>query len=740
MQPFEPNRDAELEAELRDIPLPNGLLGRLRAAALADDEGLDAAVRCVPVPAGFGRRLFGAILEDHEALDAALRAVAVPDGLEARLRRAVLVDDDGIDAVVRDVPVPSQVRKRLAHTAGAAGRFVKWGRLATAASLLLAIGLSYVGAMVLLLASVYPSATPGPPELTTWTLQWANSADQVAIEFPQDPLDGDRPEEDGLPGSSPAGLNIELVQLDKPADLWRPLPADWLGREPVEDWPVEALGSAPEFDGVLQKFDDWQHVPGLVPRGIQLPWVWGSGRAFLLEYGVHPFVAPAAHPVLRTSVVPLGISTTSFERARWHLERGELPFKDDVRTEEFLAAIDYQWPEPRGRSVGLSVAAGPSPFGRGGAQLLQIGVQARRFHDRPRRPATLILTVDASGSMRWGGRLAMVRRAVAGLSEQIGPEDRVALVAFNEHAATLVEDVSPEAADQLAAAAESLAPSGPTNIGNGLAEAFSVARHRIVPPGHAVRVVLLSDGLAGLDRDSAERIETLLGKAAERGLVLDVVDLGQEGPDAQLASFARAGGGESHRATDADQVRWALLEILTGRSQLAAEDVQLRVTFNPKTVLDYRLLGHEKGLIRAPLATDFHVGQTATALYEVRLKKGGGSDVAEVELSWHDPSGRESGTRTIQRTVHRGQFAGALIEAPLSLQAAAVVAQTAELLRESPFAVQPEDARKKPSMDLVRKVAEHLDSRLYENPTFVQFMALVEQAATAKPYRRGGDR
>jgi hypothetical protein len=207
-----------------------------------------------------------------------------------------------------------------------------------------------------------------------------------------------------------------------------------------------------------------------------------------------------------------------------------------------------------------------------------------------------------------------------------------------------------------------------------------------------------------------------------------------------LASFARAGGGESHRATDADQVRWALLEILTGHSQLAAEDVQLRVTFNPKTVLDYRLLGHEKGLIPAPLETDFHMGQSATALYEVRLKKGGGSDVAEVELSWHDPAGQESGTRTSRRRVHRGQFASSLSEAPPSLQAAAVVAQTAELLRESPFAIQPEDARRKPSMDLVRKLAEHLDSRLYENPTFVQFMAVVEQAATAKPYRRGGDR
>ena len=54
----------------------------------------------------------------------------------------------------------------------------------------------------------------------------------------------------------------------------------------------------------------------------------------------------------------------------------------------------------------------------------------------------------------------------------------------------------------------------------------------------------------------------------------------------------------------------------------------------------------EKGLIPAPLETDFHMGQSATALYEVRLKKGGGSDVAEVEL-W----GKDHGWFEIERGI-----------------------------------------------------------------------------------------
>jgi hypothetical protein len=37
-------------------------------------------------------------------------------------------------------------------------------------------------------------------------------------------------------------------------------------------------------------------------------------------------------------------------------------------------------------------------------------------------------------------------------------------------------------------------------------------------------------------------------------------------------------------------------------------------------------------------------------------------------------------------------------------------------------------------------LAAQLDSRLEANPTFVEFMTMVEQAAKARPYRRNGGR
>ena len=77
------NPDPNLDAQLRAVPLPEGLVERLRQTALADDDGLDAALREVPLPAGLLDRLRGIPLADDADLDATLRDVPVPAGLAA---------------------------------------------------------------------------------------------------------------------------------------------------------------------------------------------------------------------------------------------------------------------------------------------------------------------------------------------------------------------------------------------------------------------------------------------------------------------------------------------------------------------------------------------------------------------------------------------------------------------------------------------------------------------------------
>ncbi len=109
-----------------------------------------------------------------------------------------------------------------------------------------------------------------------------------------------------------------------------------------------------------------------------MSWLPDSYYPFLIKNRTHPFVSPAADPRLQSMVVPLGVDGASYELTSRYLEEKELPPPELVRTEDFLAAaVDYGFPQPTGQALGLSLSAGPSPFGGEGLCLLQVGVQAR---------------------------------------------------------------------------------------------------------------------------------------------------------------------------------------------------------------------------------------------------------------------------------------------------------------------------------------------------------------------------
>ena len=496
--------------------------------------------------------------------------------------------------------------------------------------------------------------------------------------------------------------------------------------------------------------NSWDDLPelltrpaDLVPHGLDWPLVPGSNRPFLVSTGFHPFVSPAANQRLQTCPVPLAVEPSSYELARRYLERNEWPPADRVRTEDFLAAVDYNFPKPKHQSLGLIVAGGPSPISGEGFCLLQVGVQARQIDDAKHAPLHLVLLIDTSTSMRWGSRMEIVRRALRDLPGIVGGEDRLSLVTFNQAAHVLVENLGRDALAQFAAAADSLSAEGATNIVDGLREAYGVARPTLGPGRPAVRVVLLTDGLLDLEPAIAEKIEQQVAQAAGQNIPLDVIDLGQQKEtDPQVASLAQSGRGTVHRAISAEQVRWALREIVTGRSQLVARAARLQVTFNPKSVLEYRLMGHESGdwggLLPGPLEADFRDGQTATALFEVRLAPNGPNDLASVDLTWYAPDGENTlagkTAQTARTTVERKHFAASLTSSAPSLQEAAVVAYTAEVLRRSPFIFQ---RHPRPSMPaaLFRAVelSGQVDSQLRQLPSFEEFVALIRQEMKAHP-------
>jgi Ca-activated chloride channel homolog len=717
--------DLKLDAQLRNVRVPDGLLDRLMALPVADDDSIDELVREVDVPPDLVQWLQAIPLSEDAGLDEALRNVSVPASLVNSCRHP------------RSAKARS-ARRRMDYLFRMSG-------FTMAASLILAVSLSLGSAMLLkmivdhsgdqLPASSIVDKDPAPPVKPKTSLEssWGMLANDRARE-------GELAYQRGE-----AGREVDLADLEPAAarEARDRLNLDTLpgGADPL------ALSA-----GVLVSPNSWDELPDLprrpvapLPHGLDWPLDPGSNRPFLQQTGFHPFVSPAAGPRLQTCPVPLAVEPASYELARRYIEHNESPPPERVRTEEFLAAMEYNFRKPTRQALGLVVAGGPSPIRGEGFSLLQIGVQARQSESAYHAAKHLVFLIDTSTSMRWGSRMEMARSALGALPRMAGPEDRLSLVTFNQAAHVLVENSGGEGLSQFAEAADSLSAEGLTNIVGGLREAYGVARQSLGPNRPEVRVVLLTDGLLDLDPAAEQRIQQQVSDAAVQHIPLDVIDLGQQKQtDPQVATLCHAGQGTIHRAASTEQIRWALSEIVTGRSQVVARAARLQVTFNPKAVVEYRLIGHESrewdGLLPGPLEVDFHEGQAATALFEVRIAPNGPDQLAAADLVWYAPDDVTRGGKAPQKiraVVVREHFAGSFTSSAPSLQAAAVAAYTAEVLRRSPFVFQPRSGLSTPAA-LFRAVelANQADSQLQIRPSFGEFVTLIRQELKAHPARR----
>lgn len=769
------DRDAQIDDELRNVSLPEGLLERLRGVVCAD---------IAPDHSPLGHDAAGAspadLLQSDAGLDAALRAVPIPPHLLGHLRQVILVTDDGLDATLRDVPVPPRLgdqlrtaphdvdptllrirstadplarfRRRRRHVL--VGRLKRWRISAT-------LTVSLLGLLAFFLLAVHhPQEVLGPPPgmvVSDRTTLPPKPSDSLV--FSEEPpgstmlvagADGavlGAGADDTMLGAEADGApslleRVGLVNFGEPTtpnllDSAIPHGAGFAPLVSTHDWGAKVLASHDLYD----QLPELKKVSGLIPRGIDPPMVPGFDWPFYVRYGVFPFVSPADDDELRSQMVPLRGDTSSYALTQRYLEDDELPAAKDVRTEEFLAAIDYRFPHPQKSPLRLTLFGGPSPFAAEGTMLLQVAVQAKDFVGRSHGPIHLIACVDVSASMRWGGRLAMVRQALKTLKQQLGPDDHVSLVAFGESADLIVENVGADEGDQFIAALDSLAIEGSTNLGAGLQRAYATAERAVTSGGSPVHIVLLTDGLTELGRGATDQIEQRLAEATQQDIVLTVVDLSQEQePNRQLASFAQSGGGKVYRATDAKEIGWALSEVLTGQPQLVAENARLKITFNPKTVLAYRRLGGEAkslvGTVPTDMATDFHAGQSGTALFEIRFCFKPEHEVAKVELSWQDSS-TEGKDRPIRvKKIERKHFAETFAKSASSLQSACLVAETAEVLRQSPFAPLGRGSR---AIILTRvlDLADVASTELRNEPLFAAFLDLVDKARKARPHRSG---
>jgi Ca-activated chloride channel family protein len=406
------------------------------------------------------------------------------------------------------------------------------------------------------------------------------------------------------------------------------------------------------------------------------------------------------------STFSIDVDTASYAFVRASLNRNVLPQPNAVRTEEMINYFPYQYDVPPSATqpFGTHIDVFPSSWTQG-RKLVRLGIQGYEIEQSARPAANLVFLIDTSGSMNAPNKLPLVKQSLAMLLEQLGKEDRVAIVTYAGGAGTALEPTPASEKGKILAVIDQLGAGGSTAGAEGLRQAYALAG-RNLDPKSVNRVILATDGDFNVGITDRNELKGYIERQREKGVFLSVLGYGMGNyNDALMQALAQNGNGAAAYIDTIAEARKTLVEEATSTLFPIAKDVKIQVEFNPATVAEYRLVGYETRMLNREDFDNDRVdagevgsGQTVTALYEIvpvggpralgdlRYSRpapqpgaGHGTEYGFVKIRYKLPKSERS--QLITTPIDRRSEARSFAQAPADARFAAGVASFAELLR-----------------------------------------------------------
>ncbi|MDN5852780.1 MAG: von Willebrand factor type A domain-containing protein [Actinomycetia bacterium] len=368
-----------------------------------------------------------------------------------------------------------------------------------------------------------------------------------------------------------------------------------------------------------------------------------SGNTFQ-GHGTNPVVEAADQP---RSTFALDVDNGSYRVAQRFLDDGTLPPPASVRSEEWINAFDYEDPAPTDSDLGVTAETAAASQGR--KQWLRVAVNARELADENRAPAALTFVVDTSGSMDIRERLGLVKSSLALLTKSLRPDDKIAIVTYDNEARSVLEPTPVSDTDTILDAIDGLEPGGGTNLAAGVELGYEYASESTGEAGINA-VVLASDGVANIGLTDPDGLADKVNAAASKDdihLVTVGYGMGNYNDDLMEQLADQGQGFYSYVSTYADAKR-LFVEDLTSTLAVVANDAKAQVEFDPRTVESYRLVGYENRALtdeqfddNATDAGEVGAGMDVTALYEVTPTRDAtsGAVLGSATVRWRSASG-----------------------------------------------------------------------------------------------------
>ena len=285
-----------------------------------------------------------------------------------------------------------------------------------------------------------------------------------------------------------------------------------------------------------------------------------------------------------------------------------------------------------------------------------------------RLPLNLAIAVDTSGSMA-GESIQYVREGLYRMLDDLGPDDRVSIIGFDDGATVVIESVSGDH-PELTLAIGSLAARGSTNIYDGLRVAYETVQAH-ADPALQNRVILLSDGKATAGITSSTKLVEMSAAYNAEGFGLTTIGMGEDFDPELMRDLAEKGAGAFYFLEEPEAVQEVFEEEVATFLVPLARNVEMSLQVDPGYSLR-TIYGTKQaetwgnvGQISIPILQIAH--RTSVEDNEGGRRGGGGAIIAELvpndpasvaeagtvgqlTMTWDDPGTGESLETTVKIT------------------------------------------------------------------------------------------
>ena len=237
-----------------------------------------------------------------------------------------------------------------------------------------------------------------------------------------------------------------------------------------------------------------------------------------------------------------------------------------------------------------------------------------------RAPVDLITVLDVSGSMA-GTKLALLKRAMGFVIQNLGSSDRLSVIAFSSSARRLfpLRRMTESGRQQSLLAVNSLTSNGGTNIAEGLRKGSKVIEERQAK-NPVCSIILLSDGqdtytvspTAGVHKGAPEYCALLPSTNGNQQIPVHVFGFGADHDSVSLHSISQTSGGTFSFIETEAAIQDAFAQCIGGLLSVVAQGLHVKVE---------------------SLHPDVHFGSIRSGSYSSRVsddKRNGSIDVGDL--------------------------------------------------------------------------------------------------------------